>query len=185
VLIVITQAMRPSLRDAVIFAVPALALLIDALHPLPALPSLPPARSRAGLAALLIAAAVLVLTPRYGNADMLALLLLGLAAGTTAWGSTDRLTIAWSQLPAARRRPVRRAGLAWAVVLVTLALWELSAFLIGVTTPAGTVTPPSVSSALDPYFADFTSRAVLVGLWVAGGAYLLHRAMLAGRVIRR
>src|SRR5699024_3493078 len=108
VLIVITQAMRPSMRDAAIFVLPALALLIDAVRPLPALPSLPPARSRVGLAALLLAAAVLVLTPRYGNADMLALILLGLAAGTTAWGSTDRLTAAWSQLPPTRRRPVRR-----------------------------------------------------------------------------
>src|SRR5699024_3493080 len=77
------------------------------------------------------------------------------------------------------------AGIAWAIVLVTLALWELSAFLIGVATPPGTPTPPSVSGALDPYFADFTSRAVLVALWVAGGAYLLHRAMLAGRPERR
>src|SRR5699024_10833896 len=122
VLIVMTQAMRPSMRDAAIFVLPALALLIDAVRPLPALPSLPPARSRVGLAALLLAAAVLVLTPRYGNADMLALILLGLAAGTTAWGSTDRLTAAWSQLPPTRRRPVRRAGIAWAIVLVTLAL---------------------------------------------------------------
>src|SRR5699024_4490631 len=132
--------MRPSMRDAAIFAVPALALLIDAVRPLPALPSLPPARSRVGLGALLVAAAVLVLTPRYGNADMLALILLGLAAGTTAWGSTDRLSAAWSQIHAARRRPVRRAGIAWAVVVVTLALWELSAFLLGVATPPGTPT---------------------------------------------
>src|SRR5699024_500092 len=157
--------MRPSMRDAAIFVLPALALLIDAVRPLPALPSLPPARSRVGLAAIRLAAACLVLTPPYGNAEMLDLILLGLAAGTPAWGSTDRLTAAWSQLPPTRRRPVRRAGIAWAIVLVTLALWELSAFLIGVATPPGTPTPPSVSGALDPYFADFTSRAVLVGLW--------------------
>lgn len=180
VLIVITQFMRPSPRDGILFAVPAVAVAIDAVCPLPALPSLPPGRSRVGLLTVLVVAVVLVLTPRYGPADMLALALLGLATATTAWGNTDRFAAAWAQLPTCRRRPVRRAGIAWAIVLLTLALWELTAFLLGVAAPPEVTTPPSVSGALDPFFSDFLSRVVLVALWAAGGAYLLHRAMLAG-----
>jgi hypothetical protein len=72
--------------------------------------------------------------------------------------------------------PVPLAGVAaWAVVFVALALWELAALLLQPSLTTTSWAHPTISVLLDPILAARLGRAVVLGLWLASGWWLLRR----------
>lgn len=72
--------------------------------------------------------------------------------------------------------PVPAAGaLAWAVVFVALALWELAALLLQPSLTTDSWAHPTISVLLDPILATHLGRAVVLSLWLGSGWWLLRR----------
>jgi hypothetical protein len=72
--------------------------------------------------------------------------------------------------------PVPAAGaVAWAVVFVTLALWELAALLLQPSLTTDSWAHPTISVLLDPILATHLGRAVVLSLWLLSGWWLLRR----------
>jgi len=94
------------------------------------------------------------------------------------------VTIAWRRSGAAARAAERPgtapAGLlgpaawAWAVVFVALGLWELAALLLQPALTVNSDAHPTISYLLDPILATHTGRSVILGLWLASGAWLVR-----------
>jgi len=72
--------------------------------------------------------------------------------------------------------PVPAAGaVAWAVVFVALALWELAALLLQPSLTTDSWAHPTISVLLDPILATHLGRAVVLSLWLLSGWWLLRR----------
>lgn len=70
--------------------------------------------------------------------------------------------------------PLAKAA-AWAVVFAALALWELAALLLQPSLTTTSWAHPTISVLLDPILAAHLGRAVVLGLWLASGWWLLRR----------
>lgn len=184
-LIVVSQLIRPSPRDAAIFTGLFAITLLGALGALP-LPRFRLPESHRGivvaesvLAVGLIAAGLaLVIAPRSGPVDFGVVAALGVVAAPLVWGRRDDLAAALDVVPDGERVPLSRAGLAWAALAATLGLWELGAFLLGFTrTPDP---PPAVSDLVDPLMNGPLTRAAVVVVWLLVGRELTRLAWLSG-----
>jgi hypothetical protein len=72
--------------------------------------------------------------------------------------------------------PVPAAGaVAWAVVFVALALWELAALLLQPSLTTTSWAHPTISVLLDPILASHLGRAIVLSLWLGSGWGLLRR----------
>ncbi|ACQ79192.1 hypothetical protein Bcav_0931 [Beutenbergia cavernae DSM 12333] len=175
VTIALTQVLRPSPRDAALFAVVAAVLVVDRIRPV-RLAVLPFPRAAVVVVLGLAIWPALALGERYGAVDVVLLSAVGIAAFLVTWRREDDLDAAILRLPDARRAAVGRAARGWAAVVVCLGLWELTAFtVIRRSAPGGDV-PPSISDVLSPVFDSAAGRAVLVGAWLLAGYALLRRA---------
>jgi hypothetical protein len=165
VIIAIVQLVRDAPLDAAVFGVVAVLLALDVTGVLPEVPV-----ARVPLAPLLavgvVVAVVLVLAPRHGVVATVAVSAVGVAAGVLAWARPPERTTA---RVADRVRLVRGATV-WAVVAVTLCLWELSSFLLGRDDEAAKLAHPAVSDLLDPLIDTWWGRVAFVVLWVVAGS---------------
>ncbi len=73
-----------------------------------------------------------------------------------------------------------RGWLAWVVVLVLLALWELTNFLLQPDALTDSVEHPTLSTLIDPLLVSPVSRVVVLALWAAAGIWLVRRALAGG-----
>ena len=155
--------------DAGVFFSGSAGLLLDLARP----PSQIPGASVRGLpaerwvvpgAALVGIAACVV--PRHSVQMQLLVCAAGLAAILVAWRrGSGSPSGPWP-------RGLRRLAGAWSIVLVAGCIWELAQFLIGLRHRDGPAF--ALSDLLDPILATAPGKAVFVGLWIAGGAYLLR-----------
>jgi hypothetical protein len=70
----------------------------------------------------------------------------------------------------------RRGFIAWAVIVVVGALWELGALLLQPDLSTGSEAHPTVSVLADAVLASYLGRAFLLLAWVACGWYLIRQA---------
>jgi hypothetical protein len=88
------------------------------------------------------------------------------------------VAIAWRRPvgePVGPRRIAPAGAAAWAVVLVALALWELSALLLQPSLTTGSWAHPTISVLMDPILATHLGRSIVLCLWLASGGFLLQR----------
>lgn len=119
------------------------------------------AESRHAAWCVVIAAFLFALLPRYGDADALLVCLLGIVA------------IVDASARASYQPPPRRARTwPYAVFGVVAALNELTAYLMQTYGGADVHEFPAMSDILNPVIGWPPTRALLVGLWLAGGVTL-------------
>lgn len=165
----VVQVMRGQWFDTVFFFAAA---TLTALGPwLPRREARNVPRGRAALGLLIALAAGLSLLPRHSGWMVGVLLLLGLVAVVFAW-----------TLPSGdpRTRPrwtpgLRQLGLAWAAVVIAGCVWELAQFVLGYLQPDQPAY--ALSDLIDPLLDGWPGKAVFVAVWLAGGAFLLHRGI--------
>lgn len=120
---------------------------------------------------VVVAAFLFALLPRYGDADVMLICLLGIAAIVDASARTSY------------RPPTRRARVwPYAVIGVVAALNELTAYLMQTYAGADVHRFPALSDILNPVVGWPPTRALLVGLWLTGGV-ALWRLMPARRPV--
>ena len=110
---------------------------------------------------------VLVIAPRHGVVDLVAMVLIGVTA----------LVLAWS--PAAVRpehpaRAYRASAIVWSALGVGLCLWEALMFVLSTYLPGGTDVYPTISVLLDPFLEWPVGKVIFIGLWLAVGLVLLR-----------
>jgi len=112
---------------------------------------------------VVVAAFLAAVLPRYGDSLALLICLLGIVAIVDA-----------SMRPS--YEPAKRTMRTWpyAVIGVVAALDELNAFIMQAYAGAGTHEYPALSDVLNPVIGWPPARALLVGLWLAGGVTLLR-----------
>lgn len=130
-------------------------------------PRTSPERHRS-YAAVAVVALLVAALPRYGVSTALLICLLGLVA------LADAATRPEFEQP-------RRGSRVWpyAVIGVGAALNELAAYLMQTYAGADADRFPALSDILNPVVGWAPTRALLVGLWLAGGVGLLH--LMPGR----
>jgi hypothetical protein len=87
------------------------------------------------------------------------------------------VAIAWRRPvgePACPRRIAPAGAVAWAMVLVALALWELSALLLQPSLTTDSWAHPTISVLMDPILATHLGRSIVLSLWLTSG-WLLQR----------
>ena len=131
-----------------------------------------PGFSRRVLAFTLIAVASLVLAiaPLYGAVDTAVVVGLGLLL----------LPVVWADRPPGPRdapsaQQLRRAAVAWSIVIVAGCAWEIATFFLSRISPAAEQQFPPLSDLIDPLFVSPVTRALLVAAWLLGGYALLRR----------
>lgn len=131
-----------------------------------------PGFSRRVLAFTLIGVASLVMaaTPLYGAVDAVVVVGLGVLLLPVVWA--DRVP-GPRDAPSSRR--VRRAAVAWSIVIVAGCAWEIAAFFLSRISPAAEQQFPPLSDLIDPLLATPVTRALLVAAWFIGGYALLRR----------
>jgi hypothetical protein len=157
--------------DGLIFIGGALVLGVDALGWLRFGPLTRERSTRRILVMVLMAVALLVLAlaPLYGGLETIVVVAIGLVLIPVVWPQPS--------VPAPRARPdaVRRAAVAWSVVAVAGAAWEIGAYFMSTPSLAAEYDFPPLSDLIDPVVASPIGRAVLIALWLAGGYALIRR----------
>ncbi|WP_017792324.1 hypothetical protein [Leucobacter salsicius] len=126
------------------------------------------------LGLLIALAAGLSLLPRHSSWMVGALLLVGLVALVFAWTSPSgdvQTRPRWTQ-------GLRQLGLAWAAVVIAGCIWELAQFVLGYLKPDQPAY--ALSDLIDPLLDGWPGKAAFVAVWLAGGAFLLHRGIGRG-----
>jgi hypothetical protein len=72
-------------------------------------------------------------------------------------------------------RAIKRAAVLWSILGVSLCLWELGSFFLGMPSPTAEYAHPPLSDLIGPLLDDPFGRAVGAALWLLGGAALLRR----------
>jgi len=173
VLIAAVQVIRGQPFDAVLFGVGAVAIAVDALAGLPARATAPALPLTAVIVVAAALAVVLVLAPRHGVIEGIAVAVVGLVAVPLAWLRRPGEAPRPEDSAAVRRLRVRRAAVGWAFVVVLACLAELYSFLVGRVTPASQDPPPAISALLDPALEGWPGRILFVVGWLALGGLLL------------
>jgi hypothetical protein len=165
------QFYRGAAPDGIVFTALAAALILDALHWMPAFRAREWRPSRTLLViALGIAAAVLALTPRHGLADSVVLIVSGALVLIVAWPDHSNGTgrPAWTPR-------MRRSATLWAAVGIAVCLWELAMYFLGTYVPGGRDDFPALSDLLDPLIQNPIGRVLFVAMWLLGGVALARR----------
>ena len=177
--IAIVQVVRGQVFDVVLFGLGAVAIAADALGVLPEprrVPSIPGSVLIAGAGVL---AVLLILSPRHGLAEGAAVAAVGLVALPLAWlPRARRTTASESHGPddeaAVRRIRIRRAAIAWSVVVVAMCLVELTSFILGRMPMGADGEYPAISDLLDPLLDGWPGRLCFIVGWLALGGLLLR-----------
>jgi hypothetical protein len=125
--------------------------------------------------ALVIAAAVLVFTPRHGLADGVVVVASGVALFIVAWPNppvSESGPDAWS----AR---LTRSAVAWAILGIAFCAWELTTYFLGLTA-TGRAEYPALSDLINPILNNPIGRLLGVAAWLAGGVALARRGRTTG-----
>lgn len=168
------QTWRGAYLDGIIFAVLVLGLLVDAFTSARRTESERRENSRIrksmiwGLAG--VATVILVLAPRHEFATLVAVVIIGVGMLVIAW--LPRSTIRHQERGRLSRASLRSIVI-WSLLGVLLCVWEATAFVLSVTTPAGIATYPTVSVLLDPVLEQTFGRIVFVSLWLLAGVGLI------------
>ncbi|WP_308465727.1 hypothetical protein [Rathayibacter soli] len=72
-------------------------------------------------------------------------------------------------------RAIRRAAILWSAMAVTLCLWEIGSFFLGMPSAAAVFAHPALSDLIVPLMNNPIGLAAGAALWLLGGAALLHR----------
>lgn len=110
---------------------------------------------------------VLVIAPRHGIVDLIAMVLIGISALILAWAPASVRV----ELPA---RAYRTSAITWSILAVGLCLWEALAFILSQYLPGGEDSYPTISVLLDPFLNWFPGKVLFIGLWLAAGLALLR-----------
>ncbi|WP_348787617.1 hypothetical protein [Leifsonia sp. NPDC080035] len=160
--------------DGVIYAAGAVVLALDGLGwlriPLRLRADRDTVRRRVAAGVLIaVASLTLAVTPLYSGADTAIVVGLGVLLLPVAWANRPG--------PAADtdRAALRRAAIAWSVLIAAGCLWEVGTFFLGRGTPGGITDFPALSDLTDPLVAWPPARAVLVACWLLGGYALVRR----------
>lgn len=160
------QVFRGAPIDGAFFLVVAIVLMMDAVGWVGG-----PDRAQPRRGVMIGAAAVLgtlmVIAPRHGVVEGLIVSAIGLSALFFAWPSPGAMDAAAA--------PLRRSAILWSLIGVACCLWEVSAFLLGLPSPAAQLTHPSISLLLDPVLDTPEGRVGFTALWLLGGIALLRR----------
>jgi hypothetical protein len=166
------QFYRGAISDGVVFGVLAIALILDALHWMPALRTREWRPSRTlTIGALAVAAAVLALTPRHGMADGVVLVVTGILVLIVTWPDgpkTDGPKTGWTPR-------MRRSATLWAIIGIAVCVWELLMYFLGAYLPGGSTRYPALSDLLDPLIQNPIGRILFVAAWLLGGVALSRR----------
>jgi hypothetical protein len=111
--------------------------------------------------------AVLAIAPRHGEVDLVAMVVIGIAALILAWAPAS----ARQDLPG---RSYRMSAITWSVLAIALCLWEALAFIFSQYLPGGEETYPTISVLLDPFLNWLPGKLIFIGLWLAAGLALLR-----------
>lgn len=99
---------------------------------------------------------------------------------TATVGLTGVLGLGWAWLtlgnPPAVHRVQVSGWLPWAMVLLALAVWEMTALVGQPTLEEGSYAHPTISYLLDPILATYPGRLVGLLVWLAAGRALVRRA---------
>jgi len=167
------QWWRGARVDGVLFTVAVALVLVDLVKGSPAQPLI---RRRvlprgAILTCAAIVGVILIATPRNGWLDLVGVVLAG--AGV--------MFLAWSPQRARDVRPdtaVRRSSTSWALLAISLSVWEALALVVSATSPlAATISLqafPTVSVLLDPVLRSWAGQVFFVGCWLVTGLALLR-----------
>lgn len=163
------QLWRGALVDGVLFTALTLLLVIDtATHRRIRLFRKPIVAPRwVTLTAVVTIGVVLIVAPRHGVIDLVAMILIGVTA----------LLLAWAPARARAEHPRRayvRSSVIWSVLGVTLCLWEAIMFVLSTFLPGGTAVYPTISVLLDPFLEWWPGKIVFIGLWLLAGLSLLR-----------
>lgn len=100
--------------------------------------------------------------------------MVGVGAIFVAWTNDSRGEIASLNEPTARLAH-RRSAIAWCTLGVSLCLWELAAFFLGLPSTQASDAHPALTDLVEPLVAQGWGRAVGATLWVIGGIALVRR----------
>lgn len=75
---------------------------------------------------------------------------------------------------------VGRGWVPWTIVLLLLAIWELTNFLLQPDALTDNPDHPTLSTVINPLLSDGAVRVVVLGLWLAAGVWLTRRALCGG-----
>lgn len=109
---------------------------------------------------------VLIFAPRHSSVVFGAMALIGVMMLVVAW--PDLSATKTDSTPA-----IRRSAWGWAVVGISLCVWEATAFVLSVTMPGGSQAHPTISVLLDPALETVIGRTIFVGLWLLAGVGLV------------
>jgi hypothetical protein len=165
------QFYRAAIPDGAVFIAMAIALIVGETGILSRLDGkgLRPRRLVVAIA-LAVDAAVLVLTPRHGYADGIAIAVTGLSVFLVAWpkeSSGETAPEPWAPR-------MTRAAIAWAILGIAFCIWELAMYFLGYGQDGRTAFP-ALSDILDPVLDSPIGRLLGAAAWLAGGIALTRR----------
>lgn len=166
----IVQIIRRQWIDTAIFGAAALLLAADAAGLFPGGRPRARPRLRVLLGAAAVCLVVLSLAPRHGVLATVTMLAIGVGAVVVAWPPLSE-----PRPPSRWPRPLRRLGIAWAVIWIIACIWELIEFILGGLGPQERVMFPALSDLLDPIVTPGLGQAVFAAGWLAIGIFLVVR----------
>lgn len=175
-LIIVVDVIRQAWPDAIFFLVALIVAALQQRHgalPRHQLTGTVPVPGILWITA--VAFVVLSIAPRYSVVTIAVVGLVGLVFLTVA-ALGRHPEPGDGQPPPLQAGPLTRAVIAWGAVLVTAALWELTAYL---TMRFGLLSDgvmPSISDVINPLMDSGVGKVIFIALWLAGGAALLIRA---------
>ena len=171
----VVQFVRDAPIDGVVFAVVAVALLVDLLGLIPRVGPIARPGTVPVLAAALAAGLLLTLTPRHGVVDGIVLIAVGAAAIPAAWAGLRPGVVRTRGPRSGNAAAVRRTAILWAAAGVATCAWELTSFVLGRLLPGQKAQHPAISDLIDPALDNLWLRALFVLGWIALGFALLSR----------
>lgn len=160
-----------AIADALVFLTMAVALIVGETGILRGLDghALKPRRLVVGII-LGADALVLVLTPRHGIFDGIAIAVTGVLVFLVAWPNdapSEDAPDPWTPR-------LKRAAIAWAILGIAFCVWELAMYFLGYGQDGRTMYP-ALSDILDPVLDNPFGRVLGAAAWLAGGVALMKR----------
>ncbi|TAM66174.1 MAG: hypothetical protein EPN48_17675 [Microbacteriaceae bacterium] len=180
----IFQFIRGAPTDGVVFLGASLLLVLDALGLLRFAHAVRTPRTIVTYSVGVFVVALLALLPRYGLADGVIVVGVGITLIPFAWSdpaaptSADRPRHGSARDGGAKDTPfpaVRRAAILWSGLAIALCLWEVGSFFLGMPSPAATYAHPALSDLIDPLLNNPLGLAAGAAVWILGGAALMRR----------
>lgn len=170
VIICLVQVARQQWIDALIFAVAAALLGVEALGLLRRLDAIPRPALSITIAVGAASAVGLLLAPRHSTAAGLVMVVIAAAALLSTWRSTARESAPWP-------RALRMLGWWWATVGIVACIWEVLQVALGGLVVNGRVEHPALSDLVNPLLDVQLGKIVFVLLWMTLGVYLVRRGV--------